>query len=184
MSFLDSFLLAVALALPAMTVVYGSVSHVPVRPVRGLAVATVVATCAALLLWLGLWLGHALRFDLPEVDRMVFLGVVGVLFLKTLPSALRRTPPSHPYDLSVRRNLALLPLATGVNVLLAGLGAGFLCDMEHGVWTSVVVLAVLSWLLIYLAVMLGRQKKAFHVRRWTLIALLFLLVFAVRLAFN
>ena len=50
-------------------------------------------------------------------------------------------------------------------------------------WSVAVSLFVVMFLLCYLGIMLGRTKKDLGARRWQLIAVLFLLIFAIKGAF-
>ena len=77
----------------------------------------------------------------------------------------------------------MLGVATGVNTLFVGLGLGFRVSFQTDVWRIAIPLFVILFVLCYLAVMLGRQKKEMRARRWQLIAVLFLLIFAIKGAF-
>ena len=77
----------------------------------------------------------------------------------------------------------LLGIATAVNTLLVGLGLGFRVSLQAELWKLSVPLFVVLFLLCYWGIMLGRRNKPMRERRWLLIAVLFLLIFAVKGAF-
>ena len=74
-------------------------------------------------------------------------------------------------------------MATGINTLFVGLGLGFRVSFAADLWRVAIPLFVILFVLCYLAIMLGRQKKEMRARRWQLIAVLFLLIFAIKGAF-
>ena len=75
--------------------------------------------------------------------------------------------------------LKLLGIASGINVLLIGIGLGFLVVASEDGIKGPICLAIVVFLISYWAIMLGRQKKTIRERRWLLISVLLLLVSAI-----
>ena len=74
-------------------------------------------------------------------------------------------------------------MAVGINTLFVGLALGFRIPLAENLWRSSVPLVIIMALFALLGVMLGRQQKELRARRYTLIAVLFLLAFALKGAF-
>ena len=109
-------------------------------------------------------------------------GVLGILpgLLSTLVSFIGAAAILIALDW---RFVLLLGIATAVNTLLVGLGLGFRFSLHAELWRLSVPLFVVLFLLCYWGIMLGRRNKPMRERRWLLIAVLFLLIFAVKGAF-
>lgn len=137
-----------------------------------------------LILLLGILLGNMLRFDIPDYDSLVFLGLIVVVAIRMFFPAFRKKDRERiSYDIAQWGTVALLGIATGVNLLFVGLSLGFRETretMEHALWRASIPSFLIVFLLGYLAIMMGRQKKELRERRWQLIAVLFLLVFAIK----
>ena len=89
----------------------------------------------------------------------------------------------QPYDISRYSTALLLGVAVGINTLFVGLALGFRIPLADNLWRSSVPLVIIMALFALLGVMLGRQQKELRARRYTLIAVLFLLAFALKGAF-
>ena len=87
------------------------------------------------------------------------------------------------YDISRWGIVLLLGVASAVNTLLVGMGLGFRVSLHTELWRLSVPLFLVIFLLCYWGIMLGRRNKPMRERRWLLIAVLFLLIFAVKGAF-
>ena len=184
MSVLEYIVLSFALSIPVMLSLRVCAHKNPIRLTQGLAVALLIALVHVLLMLAGIYVGNLLRFDLPEFDNLVYLGLLVAVALRMFFPAFRKKEKELPaYDISHWLTVLLLGIATGTNTLFAGLGLGFLVSWHTDMWRVAIPLAVVLFLLAYLGIMLGRTGKPVRARRWQLIAVLFLLVFAVKGAF-
>jgi putative Mn2+ efflux pump MntP len=182
MSVIEYILLAFALAVPTMVTVRGCAVKNPIRLTRGLGVSFLIALEHTLLLLAGILVGNLLRFDIPDYDNLIYLGmlviVAGRMFFMAFS---KKEKPS--YDIASWLTVLLLGVATGINSLFVGLGLGFRVLVENELWKVGIPLIVVIFLFAYLGIMLGRRKKQVRVRRWMLLGMLFLLIFAVKGAF-
>lgn len=184
MSVLEYIILAFALSIPVMVTLRGCALQNPIRLTRGLAESFLIALEHVLLLLAGMWIGGLLRFDIPDYDNLFYLGLMVVVALRMFfPAFRKKESPRVSYDIARYSVVLLLGIATGVNTLLIGLGFGFRLNMDDELWRAAIPLVVIMFLLTYLGIMLGRRKKEMRERRWQLIAVLFLLVFAIKGAF-
>ena len=184
MSVLEYIILAFALTVPVMVTVRACALQHPIRLTRGLAVSFLIAVEHVLLILAGIYIGNLLRFGFPEYDNLVYLGLLVVVALRMLLPAFRKKDKELPaYNISSWTTVLLLGVATGINTLFVGLGLGFRVDIATDVWRVAIPLFIILFVLCYLAIMLGRQKKEIRARRWQLIAVLFLLIFAIKGAF-
>ena len=138
MSVLQYILLSLALAMPVMVAAWQSASKKTLRLTRGLLLSFLVAVVHAVAAGVGLWVGILLRFDLPSVDSAVYLGLLVLVAVRLMLSASKKRV-AVAYDLEQGSMLLLLPLATCVNALLAGLAVGFVADFKSdgaGSWCS------------------------------------------------
>lgn len=182
MSVFEYIILAFALAVPTMVTVRGCALKNPIRLTRGLGVSFLLALEHTLLLLLGILVGNMLRFDMPEYDNLIYLGMLVVVAGRMFFMAFsKRERPS--YDIAKWATVLLLGVATGVNVLFIGLGIGFRALVENELWKGGIPMLVVLFLFIYLSIMLGRRKKEMRTRRWMLLGALFLLILAVKGAF-
>lgn len=189
MSVIEYIILAFALTLPTMLAVRSCAQTTPIRLTRGLVLSLLWGVEHALLLALGMYVGETLCFkklnaDFVEYDKLVYLGLMLVVAIRMFFSAFRKSDKAHPaFDISRWSTSLLLGVATGTNALFVGLGLGFLVDVSTDLWRVIIPLMIVIFLLSYLAIMLGRRKKEMRERRWLLIAVLFLLIFAFKGAF-
>lgn len=179
MSVLEYIILAFALAVPTMVTVRGCALKNPIRLTRGLGVSFMLALEHALLLLLGMAIGNLLRFDLPEYDNLVYLGMLVVVAVRMFFMAFSKKE-RPPYDIANRMTVLLLGVATGVNALFVGMGMGFKVELSDDLWKACIPLLVVIFLLNYLGIMFGRRKKEIRARRWMLLGVLLLLIFAIR----
>lgn len=184
MSVLEYIILAFALSVSVMLTLRACALKNPVRLTRGLGIALLVAVVHALLILAGLYVGNLLRFGLPEYDSLIYLGLLVAVALRLFFPAFRKKEKELPaYDISRWLTVLLLGIATGTNTFFVGLGLGFLVPFHPDALRAAIPLAVVLFLMGYLGIMLGRTKKSVRARRWQLIAVLFLLVFAIKGAF-
>lgn len=180
-TFFDYILMAFALALPTMAIVRASALKFPIRLTSGLAVSALLAVESALLLVLGLLIGNMLATGVPQYDEIVYFGLFIVVVIRMFFAAFRkRDKEPASYNIARWPTVVLLGVASGTNTLLVGLALGFRVHLSHDLWRAALPLAVVLFLLSYLGIMIGRRKKQLRERRWLVLAILFLLIFAVK----
>ena len=183
-SIVEYIILAFALAIPTMVILRECAQRQPIRLTKALPATLLIALEQTLLLLLGIFIANMLRFNLPEYDNLIYLGLLIVVALRMFFSAFHKADKERPvFDISRWGTIVLLGVATGTNLLFVGLAIGFRADFSQVLWRVSIPLLVIIFLLGYLSIMMGRQKKQMRVRRWQLIAVLFLLIFAVKGAF-
>lgn len=185
MSVLEYIVLSLALTIPTLVMVCDGARKESIRLTRGLGVSFVVAMEHVLFLLMGLLLGNFLSASgTAEYNDMVYLGIMVLVAVWMLFPLFRRRSQEMPsYDLSRWVAVLLLGVASGMRGLMVGLALGFKWPFESELWKAAIPLFLLMSAGCYLGIMLGRRKKSFHARRWQLIAVLFLLVFAFKGAF-
>lgn len=184
MSLFAYIIIAIALALNILIALRPCAERFPIRLTRGLVLSLLVAVVYAGFLWLGISLGNIIRYDSPieeglydDVNQLVFIGLIILVAVKIMFPVLRKKHQEVPiFDISRWGIVLLLAIATGVNAFLIGLAFGFVQSIEGQFWKATVPMMVTVFLLAYLAIMMGRQKKTLKERRWTLLSALMLLV--------
>ena len=180
MSVIEYILLALALSVPTAIVLRSSAKQSQVRLSQALIVVLLIALMHAAFLVLGMYLGNLFRFDIPSVDSLVYLGLFIVVAIKLMVPAFRHKEMKvQGYDITRWSTAIALGVATGLNVLLIGIGLGFMVSPVEDKFKAAIPMVVILFVLGYWAVMLGRQKKSMKERRWLLIAVLFLLFSAI-----
>ena len=174
---------------------HGCALKTPVKLSKGLAESLSVAIINALLLVLGLFVGNLLRFTpaglddsstrdlLTDTDNLVYLGLMILVALRLLFRSGKKSRQVQPYDISRFPTALLLGVAVGINTLIVGLALGFRMPLSENIWRAAIPLTVIMAVFALLGIMLGRQNKSLRAQRYTLIAVLFLLVFALKGAF-
>lgn len=185
MSVLEYCVLSLALTVPVLATVCEGARRSPVRLTRGLVVSFVIALEHVLFLLLGLYVGNLFSTpDAKDYNGMVYLGIMILVGVWMLFPLFRRKGVEAPvYEIARWTPSVLLGVATGMKTFLVGLALGFIVLFKAELWKIAVPLVVLMFVGGYLGIMFGRREKSFHVRRWQLIAVLFLLVFALKGAF-
>lgn len=157
---------------------------------QGLLVVLMVSAVHALFLLLGVTIGDLLRVESPADPLMyaaqnayIYLGFTLVVLLKMLFPYLRREPQLPVFSLLQWGSVVAMAVATGVNVLLLGIGLGF-AESNVNVHKVVWPLFVCSLLLGYLGLMFGRQKTNIRQRRWMVVACVLLLGTAIAAVVN
>ena len=182
--------IALALGIVDMLLFRRCAEATPVRLSAGLALAFIVAAIHVLLLWVGSLVGSLLRLESPDdpamysdIDAYIFLGMTLVVVLKMLVPYLRREPHLPLFNLHSFPSVLAMATATGINVLLLGIGIGFVdsgCNPHWLVWP----LLVSGTLLGYLGLMFGRQHVEMRPRRWMVVACVLLLGVAIAATYN
>ena len=197
MSVIEFIILSIALSFEALIMMHGCGLKTPIRLTKGVAEAFVIALINAILLLLGIWIGNLLRFTpdnidpyssstnslLTDTDNLVYLGLMLLVALRLLFRSGKKSRQVQPYDINRFTTALLLGIAVGINTLIVGLALGFRIPLGENLWRAAVPLVVIMSLFALLGLMLGRQQKELRARRYTLIAVLFLLAFALKGAF-
>lgn len=184
MSVFEYIILAFALSIPSMVIVRDCALKSPIRLIRGLIVSLILGAEHALLLLLGVYLGNLLRLDIPDYDNLIYLGLLVVVAIRMFFPAFRKKDRVRiSYNIASWSTVFFLGIATGINIFIVGLGIGFRVELLHEVCRAAIPMIVLGFLLSYFGLMLGRRKKEMRERRWQLLAVLFLLIFAIKGAF-
>ena len=162
----------------------------PVRLSAGLVMTAGVAIIHALFLWLGAALGNVLRFELSN-DTLAFQNAnCWVFFALSLFVAgrsffpyLRRESKLPVFSLASFASVFLMAIATGINILLVGIGIGY-ADVELHTHRCLWPMLFLSMLLGYLGVMFGRQHVKVRHRRWAFVSAVMILGVAIASFFS
>ena len=190
MSLVSYIVIALALGIVNMLLFHRCGEATPVRLSAGLLIALVVSAIHVIMYYLGNMLGGLLSLHSPsdlymyaDVNAYIFLGLTIVVILKMLVPYLRRDPRLPLFSLRSSGSVVAMAVATGINVLLLGMGTGFV-EQGHAVHKIVWPLLIASLLLGYLGLMFGRQKTALRPRRWMILACVLLLVTATAACIN
>lgn len=196
MSVLEFIILSIALSFEALIMMHGCAKMTPIKLTKGLGESFSIALVNAILIALGLWMGGKLRFT-PQVtdpdavsttkmwletDNLIYLGMIIFVAFRMLFGSRKRHNMVRPYDIEQYDTVLLLGIAIGINTFIVGLALGFRITFIDNVWRATIPIVIIMTLFAFLGVMFGRQKKELRSRRYTLIAVLLLLAFALKSA--
>jgi putative Mn2+ efflux pump MntP len=143
----DAFAVALGKGLQLRTQVLG----------RALAIGLLFGAAQAVMPFLGWLLGSAFAARIAPFDHWVAFGLLGAVGGKMLWEALRPYPDEDDEDspaaVSVHE-LLVLALATSIDALAVGVSFAFL---DISIWVSVLVIGVTTFVLSFLAVLLGHR---------------------------
>ena len=127
-------------------------------------------------------MGDLLRIegtDAPQLyartNAYIFLGLTIFVTLRMLIPYLKRKPQLPTFDLRNWGSAIAMSVASGINVLLVGLGLGFVTPLTGHIHWAIWPLFISTTLLGYTGIMFGRQKVTMRPRRWMIIACILLL---------
>lgn len=190
MSVVSYIVLALALGVVNMLLFRRCGEVTPVRLSSGLFLVLTVSAIHVILYYLGNRVGNLLCLHSPsdphlydDYNAYIFLGINLVVVIKMLVPYLRKEPRLPLFNLNDSRSLLPMALATGINVLLVGIGTGFV-EQGHAVHKIIWPLLAASVLLGYLGLMFGRQKVQLRPRRWMIFASVLLLGTAIAACVN
>lgn len=183
MSVLEYIVLSLALSIETLLIVRPCAFKSSIKLTRGLFVALIISLIHAIFLGLGMLVGNLLMFGFPEVDNLIYLGLMIVVALRLFVTAVRKDKNRPSYDITRIGTTFGLAIASGVNALFVGLALGFKVYIENDILKSTIPLMVLTFVFAYWAIMLGRREVEVNSKRWALIGVLFLLIFALKGAF-
>ena len=144
MSIATYIVLSIAFGVTAMLLMRRCAETTPVKLTKGLAIMFVTATIYVLLFILGITLGDLLRIegaDAPQLyartNAYIFLGLAIFVALRMLLPHLKRKPQLPVFDLRNWCSVIAMSVASGINVLLIGLGLGFVMPIAgHVHWAK------------------------------------------------
>lgn len=165
-------------------------SH-PMPLTKGLVTAFSVATVYVAMFAAGILIGDMLRIESPTAPELysktnsyIALGLFIVVIVKLLLPYLRREPQLPVFDISKWSGIFAMAVATGINILLAGIGSGFVTTTA-GHWHRIVWPMLAATILLgYWGIMLGRQKIKIRPRHWAIVASILLLGVAIATIIN
>ena len=182
MSIATYIVLSIAFGVTAMLLMRRCAETTPVKLTKGLAIMFVTAIIYVLLFILGITLGDLLRIegaDAPQLyartNAYIFLGLTVFVALRMLLPHLKRKPQLPVFDLRNWSSVIAMSVASGINVLLVGLGLGFVMPLAGHIHWAIWPLFISSVLLGYTGIMFGRQKVTIRPLRWMIVACILLL---------
>lgn len=182
MSIATYIVISIAFGVTAMLLMRRCAETTPVKLTKGLAIMFVTATIYVLLFILGITLGDLLRIegtDAPQLyartNAYIFLGLTIFVALRMLLPHLKRKPQLPVFDLRNWGSVLAMSVASGINVLLVGLGLGFVMPLAGHIHWAIWPLFISSVLLGYTGIMFGRQKVTIRPLRWMIVACILLL---------
>lgn len=190
MSVISFIVIAIALGISDMLLFRRCGEATPVRLSAGLLTVIVLSAIHVALFYLGNLLGRWLSLHSPtdphmydDVNAYIFLGITVAVIVKLLLPYLRKEPRLPLFSLENSWSALAMSVATGINVLLIGIGTGFVTTgntLHRILWP----LLISSILLGYLGLMFGRQKVQIRERRWMIVGCVLLLGVAIASAVN
>lgn len=190
MSIVSFIVIALAMGIVNMLLFRRCGEATPVRLSSGLLIVLAVSAVHVLLYYLGAFVGSLLSLYSPtdahmydDVNAYIFLGMVIVVIIKMLVPYFRKQPRLPVFDLRSGLAVSAMAAATGINVLLVGIGVG-IADTDASVHAILWPMLIASFLLGYVGLMFGRQKVQLRPRRWMVLACVLLLATAIAACVN
>lgn len=190
MSLVSYLVIALALGIGNMLLFRRCGEPTPVRLSSGLLIVLVTAAIHTLLFSLGNMLGSLLHLYSPnspsmyaDVNAYIFLGITLAIIIKMLSPYLRKEPRLPLFDLRNTASVLAMGAATGINVLLLGIGTGFAApdtSLHKLIWPLLAATTLFG----YFGLMFGRQKVSLRPLRWTIIEGVLLLGVAIAAIVN
>lgn len=191
MSVAAYIVVALAIAISDMLLLRRCTEPLPVRLIRGLGITLLVSIVQTGLYLLGIAIGDLLRIEsasdaslFARANAFIMLGLFVFVILKQLFPYLRREPKLPLFNLTDNKSVVAMAFASGINVLLTGLGMGFASPMESHMHIAVWPMLALTFLFGMLGIMFGRQKVSMRPRRWMVVACVLLLGTAIACVVN
>lgn len=182
MSIATYIVLALAFGISAMILMRRCAAATPVKLSKGLVIMLLTSIVHVILFVLGITLGDLLRIegkDAPQLyartNAYIFLGLTLFVVVRMILPYLKREPNLAIFDLRNWSTTAAMAIASGINVLLVGLGLGFVMPLAGHVHSAIWPLFALTLLLGYMGIMFGRQKVEMRPRRWIIVACVLML---------
>ena len=183
--------LAIAFGISNMVLFYRCAEITPIRLSRGLFITFLVSVVQTVLFLLGMFLGDILRFELPtdaeafsKTNSLIFLGLDLFVMLRMLMPYLKRDSQLPIFNLVSNSACVAMAFATAINLLLVGLGAGFVASLAMDIHKALWPLIIILFLAGYWGLMLGRTKVNIRPRRWMIVASVLLLAVSIAAVVN
>lgn len=182
MNIIDFIILALAIGIDSFSSIHKSVRNHPIPLPRGLAIATLMAAIFIGFTSVGILISNALRFNYTQIDKVVCIAFILLVALKrTIES--RKQINGNAFNLSQYTQSIVFSIAKGINILLLGLGIGFVenisCFWKISIPIFVLVLIFSMW-----GTMLGRKQIEMNYRRWGILSTLCLIIIAIKVAIS
>ena len=183
--------LALAFGVSNMILFHRCAEVTPIRLSRGLVVTLSVAMVQTALFLLGMFIGDILRFELPtdagafsKTNALIFMGFTVFVMIRMLSPHLKKEPKLPLFNLTSNAACAAMAFATAINLLLVGLGTGFVASISNDIYKALWPLIMITFLAGYWGLMLGRRKVAVRPRVWMIVASILLFTVSVAAAVN
>lgn len=191
MSVAAFIVVALAVALNDMLLLRHCAEPFPVRLSAGLVIAFALATVHTVLFLGGIALGDLLRIESPSDTTLynrpnsyIMLGLFLIVILKMIFPYLRRNPQLPIFNITDNKSIAAMSVASGVNILLIGIGVGFTTPLIGHIHLALWPMLTLAFLFGYLGIMFGRQKVVMRPLRWMIVICILLLGIAIASVVN
>ncbi len=181
--------LALAFGINTMILMRRCAEATPVKLTKGLGIMFIVSAVGALMFLLGISLGDLLRIEGADAPQMytktnayIFLGLAVFVAVRMLLPYLRKTPHLAVFDLRNWSYVLAMSVASGINMMLVGLGLGFVSagNIHLAVWPTFACILLLG----FIGIMFGRQKVTMRPRRWMIVACILILGCAIAAVVN
>ena len=181
--------LALAFGINAMLIMRRCAEATPVKLTKGLGIMFIVSAVGALMFLLGISLGDLLRIEGTDAPQMyaktnsyIFLGLALFVAVRMLLPYLRRKTQLAVFDLRNWSSVIAMSVASGINVMLVGLGLGFVTagNIHLAVWPTFASMLLFG----FIGIMFGRQKVTMRPRRWMIVACILILGCAIAAVVN
>lgn len=180
MNIFEYIVLSILLGLEILIVVRSCAAKNKIQLSRGLGVSLLIATIVTGMSLIGLLAGDLLHYDLPQVDKLIHLGLLMVVVVRLVSKSMRKKREQASFNISRWGTTTLLGITVGTNAFIVGLAIGFNYSFSTEWMRLMIPMIVGGFFLNYLAIMLGRQNKGIKEKRWLLISALFLLGIALK----
>ena len=183
--------LALAFGINTMILMRRCAEATPIKLTKGLGITFLVSVVSCLFFMLGISLGDLLRIegsDAPQLyartNAFISLGLAVFVSLRMLLPYLRRRPQLAVFDLRNWGSVAAMAVASSINILLTGLGLGFVNYLSGNIHWAIWPMFVSVIILGYLGIMFGRQKVEMRPRRWMIVACILIIGSAIAAVIN
>ncbi|MBR1784265.1 MAG: manganese efflux pump [Bacteroidales bacterium] len=191
MSVISMLAMALAIGIADMLLLYRHNKTADMRPSQSLLATLTVAVIHTGLYLLGVIVGQLVRFssangaDLYAKENALLLAVLGAFVaLRQLRPYLRRKKNKTAIDPAVNHPVIMMAMATGINILLLGLGVGCADGNRHSLHIVVWPLLGLTILLGHFGAMMGRQHTNLRQKRWIALSSLMIVAAIAATAVN
>lgn len=154
---IETLLLALALCVDSLVVSTTSAFKSKMTYRHGVLMAVIFALFQGGFPFLGALLGVAFKDLIASVDHWVAFGLLLFVGGKMIVDALRNAPDDKQLDISKTGVLCLLGIATSIDAFVVGIGLGLDNELPQIVFI-VVTIAVVTFLVSMLGVVLGKRN--------------------------